>query len=363
MSDTITASEWITDKDYGGMYTMPDPPPQVDDKNTPMIGPDDPAATQIAPEPQPAPIAEPLPPPAATEDDEPVVTTLADGSVLTIEKTKKGWKGTVDIGTGTQQVYYGKTKTELIINVLTAQANATKKIREQSRQLKLGVSESAPVVQKVETAVGRKLTPDESLEIRTLFETDPDTALEKWFATKTGKTPAQLVAEAEEGRRASMDLAMESAAKGFIARNPDYYADPNFENYQAILGYLSKTKLRRALTKENGQEIAYLLVSNGYYTVETLEDAYTELKEDGLLLAAPRPPKVTAPPTPAPTEERIVRTETRPRAGYGISPSETTQTRPVETTPPSEIDFNSLSNEELDRLLAETTRLAIKQRK
>src|SRR5882757_9395777 len=129
----ITVNDWVTPDSL--MYSMPDPLPTVDDKNTPTIGPgDDPAAQQFV---QPG--SEPQPIPLALEpDDDPIVIQNPDGSSISIEKSSKGWKGSVDIGTGSTQVYYGKTKNELLTNVLTAQANATKKIREQNRQIKFG---------------------------------------------------------------------------------------------------------------------------------------------------------------------------------------------------------------------------------
>lgn len=365
MANEITANDWLSPNDR--MYTMPEPVPTVDDKNTPTIGPgDDPAAQQFE-QPLPEPEPQPLPAPVVEADDDPIVIQNPDGSSISIEKSSKGWKGSVDIGTGSTQVYYGKTKNELLTNVLTAQANATKKIREQNRQIKFGGPDALqPPVQKMDTAAPRKLTADELIEMKLLQETDPEAFFDKMFAIKAGKPLAELMADNEKGKQASLELGMEAAAKTFVARNPDYYADPNFENYQNILAFLSKTKLRRSMTKDNAKEIEHLLVANGFFTAQNLEEAYTDLKEDGLLLSAPPPQRITVvepPVPPQPTEPRIVRTETRPRAGYGIPQSETTQIRPEATKPPSDIDYNSLSNAELDKLIAAAMQEELKKRK
>lgn len=330
--------------------------------NTP-VDPEEPATVVLVVDP---------PPPA---EDQPVVFNGPDGSTSTLEKSSKGWKGSVDLNNGTQpQVYYGKTKDELIGSILNAQANATKKIREQNRQIKLGDPGTEPVrtVSRAESISARQLTADDNAEIKLIFEADPNKALETWFTKRTGKTLDEVVSKVDRGYKASTDLDMEGEAKKFLAANPTYYADPNWDNYRAILGFITKNKLGRVMTKANQEDLTGQLVEAGFFTATNLEEAFLELSEAGLLLEAPRTPKQTpAPPaTPevapaaAQSPERIVRTETRPRAGLGIRSSEVSPIRPVSPDQPLSVeDFNNLSDAEIAKLYQQSRALEIKNRR
>src|SRR5271163_1369830 len=65
---------------------------------------------------------------------EPLVFDYEDGSSITLEQpelTGRGWRATADSGTGKPpEVFYGKTKDELLQNVLVGKMNATRKINE-----------------------------------------------------------------------------------------------------------------------------------------------------------------------------------------------------------------------------------------
>ncbi len=324
--------------------------PELPDDNIPMIGPDlgnEPPTEQPLPA-QPVQIMDTLPEP---EPEEPQFTRNEDGSFFGMEKTPKGWKGTVNIGYGGSQDFYGKTKDELIRNILKAQFNASRKIREQNKKIKLGEPTLTETVQQAVQTVGRKLTADESFEIKTLFESDPDKALEQWFQKRTGSTPDELLNRANQGQQASNELKMEQANKTFLANNPTYYPDPNYENFNSLITYLAKHKLRRGRKTGDEQETLQALVDHGHYTAANLEEAFEDLTEAGLLLSKQQPPP--APPA-TPASDRIVRQETRPRAGLGIRPSETTQTRQPETQqPPSEKDLNKLTDKEIDELISQ----------
>lgn len=355
---TPTETELWQDEFGGVDLSAPVRGPEMVDDNLPMIGPD---LGNETPEPLLAPVQIMDTPLEA--DDEPISIQSPDGSTISIEKSSKGWKGSVDIGTGSVQVYYGKTKNELLTNVLTAQANATKKIREQNRKIKLG--EPTPslteAVNIATQTLGRRPTADESFEIKTLFESDPDKALEKWFQMRTGRTVEEVASKADRGGSASNELQMEQANKRFLADNPTYYPDPNFENFNSLITYLAKHKLRRGRKTGDEQEVLQALVDNGHYTASNLEEAFEDLTEAGLLLPPPR----AQPATPAaPASDRIVRQETRPRAGLGIRPSETTQTRLPETPQsPSEKDLNKLTDKEIDELISQQRKAYIAGRR
>jgi hypothetical protein len=333
--------------------------------------PDEPEPEQIAPslepqlvatpEPQPEPQATPEPTPAP-EPDQPWVMQFDGGGSAVIEKSSKGWKGVLDTGSGPTQNFYGKTKDELIENLFKAQFHASKLIKEQKKKLRFEApAETAPTtIPEAERAIGRTLSAEEKVELKLLFETDPDAAFDTWFQKRTGRTVTEVVQKADRGERAERELYMEGVHKQFLANNPTYYPDAKYENYQMLLGYLAKHKLGRKLTPANQQETLDLLLARGLYTVENLDEAFADLTEDGLLLSAPRPAPT---PTPAPQPERIVRTETRPRAGLGIRPTETTPTPVAEPKPPSVEDFEKLSTEEIDKLIATIQQNAIRSRR
>lgn len=361
---------WLDDDGFGGVNFTPDKI-EPNEENLPMIAPDlnPQIITNVPAFMEEEPVAE-APQPAQAEPEEPLIFTNPDGSYTSIEKSSKGWKGTIDIGTGSQQVFYGKTKDELIQNLLTAQLHGTKKIREQNRKIKLGSVDDTPTERvataRAEKTIGRELTADEKVELRLLLETDPDKAFDNWFVKRTGFSLDQLVARANAGDKAQRELYLEGVHKTFLAENTSYYGDPNFENYNTLITYLAKHKLRRSLKKGHESEVIDDLIDGGFYTASNLEEAFTELTEAGLLLPAPRTPEkpqtvpVPAPPVqPAAPVERIVRTETRPRAGLGIRTSEASPRVP-DTKPLSVEDLNSLSTEEINKLYDQSLFLARK---
>lgn len=365
---------WI-DNDFGGVDFSRHREDLLDDLAA--IANEDPAAypglspevIETPPEPVVAPVATPVQEPAApgAEADEPQVIENADGSSIRIEKSSKGWKGVLDSGTGAPvEVFYGKTKTEMFTNIAVGKMNATKKIRSMTREMKLGNGKEQPARTPAQpnTPAVTALTADDIFEIKTELQSNPDLALDKWFQKKTGMDVATLVKLAKQGQSAKTDLDLETVARAFVSHNPGYYNHDS--NYEALVAYLAKNKIGITLTKENQDEVFRKLVQEGEWTVENLEEAYVELQESGLLVQRPRQPEQPeptpatppvqpqAPPAPQPAPERIVRQETRPRAGLGIRTSETTPTRVLEPTPPSAEDLDSLSDEEIAKLLNAT---------
>jgi len=317
------------------------------------------------PEPEPAPAPEP---------DEPTVTELEDGTQLITEKEKGQWKGTIISPTGgSPQVFWGKTKDGLIANLLKAQANATKKIREQNAKLKFAKT-PAPAVQKMDvpTPQNRQLTADEVFEIKTQLESDPALALDTLFQKKTGLTIEQLVSLAQQGSQkaeyASNQLTAEMVNKTFLANTPDYYPDnQGAQNHRQLIRWIAKFKLGQTVSLENAYSIYDQLVSAGVYTVENLEEAFEDLNSDGLMLQAPvkRQPKTPPPvkvqdvePAPAPRPDpRIVSQVVRPRAATGIGRNDVTPVRTPDTpNAPSVEDLDNMSDEQHQKLWAEMLR-------
>lgn len=312
-----------------------------------------------------APVEEP-PPPPPPEVDEPETMTLDDGTELTIEKEKGQWKGTVTSSTGgNPQVYWGKTLKELIFNTLKAQANATKKIREQNAKLKFNRETPKPAAPPAlpQPQQARKLTADETFEYKTLLESDPDAAQDFLLLKTRGVTMDQLLASAQQGARkgeyASNQLTAESVNKSFLANNPDYYPDDNWHNYTMVIKWLAKYKLGQNVDKVD-DSVLTRLISAGAYTVENLEEAFRDLMDDDLLVKAPRklpktPPQVEVPPEPIPPaprpDPRIVSQVTRPRASLGIGRNDITPVAPPDNPKaPSVEDLDSMTDEQHNAL-------------
>lgn len=330
-----------------------------------IIGHQPPAPVEPAPVPPPASVVEPQ------EPEGPEVTELEDGGTITLEKEKGQWKATLDPGNGANaEVFWGKNKNGLMTNVLKAKLNATKKIRDLNKQLKLGNQAVKPApVKPAPVPQTRELTADELFEIQTELQANPDKALETWFQKKTGLSVTQLVDIAKRGAVADAELRIEAISREFLSKNPDYH--PDDKNVETIVRWLGKYKIG------NPAATMYDLDAAGQWTVENLEEAFADLSDDGLLVKAPKPPKAprqaeSTPQVPVPSEqvpaprpdERIVRTETRPRAALGIRTSELTPVAPPEApTAPSDDDLNNMSDAQIAQLLGGVKRMRIQTRR
>lgn len=298
----------------------------------------------------------PLPP----EEPEPQVTVYPDGSKLTVEKTKKGWRSVLDPGTGVQaEVFYGKTQNEMWANVAAGKINATRKIRELNRKAKLQV-EAPPPGPPPSTL--HTLTADEIFDLKNKLGSDPAAALETWFEKRTGRTLDQVLNSADRGQAASEELYSEGIAKQFLSKHPEYHSTD--ENYSAMVAFMAKSKLRIALTPDNQEQVIKALIRSGHWTLDNLSEAFEELSQDGLLDSAPEevdepePVRTTAatpvatPPVVTPTPDpRIVGVRRIPRASLGIRTSEA-NAKPVDPDPlPSAEDLESLSDQQIAELL------------
>jgi hypothetical protein len=327
----------------------------------------------------PSPNDEPAPPepPAPAEPVEPEgpeVFEIEDGTV-TLEKERGQWKATLvnNVG-GNPQTYWGKNKNELLINAMKAQLNATAKIRELNKKVKLAVAPTPRPVQQTPQPASRDLTADEIFEIKTLMDSNPALAFNTMFQKTTGLTMQQLVDLAQKGAQANMNLETEAVSREFVQRNPDYYADSENKNFQSLIKWLAKFKLGKTATDANAGEIFSELWSTGNYTAENLEEAFQDLTADGLMVK-PRLPKTPPPvevpsvppapqPAPATSDPRIVSRETRPRAALGIGRSDLTPVAPPATpTAPTDEDLENLSDAEIKALLGGVRRQRIAARR
>lgn len=351
-------------------WNMPDLPNLDDDINDqdPVLTPQENLDPEIIETP---PVAAPPPPPE--EPEEPETMDLEDGTQLVLSKDKGVWVGSVVGRAGSAQVYKGATKNKLILEVLKAQANATKKIREQNAKIKFGAVPAKPVVQTQtpQPSPVRQLTADEIFEYRTLWESDPVAANDFLLQKTRGVTMDQVLNLAQQGAQkgsyAANQLTAEQANKTFLANNPDYYPDGSFVNFNLLLQWLAKFKLGESIRKGNEEAVFNKLLSTGNYTAENLEEAFQDLNNDGLMIQAPRQPKTPSPetveppppvavqhePAPAPRpDSRIVSQVTRPRAALGIGRNDVTPVKPPESpNAPSAEDFENMTDEEVANTL------------
>ena len=351
-------------------WNMPDLPNLDDDINDqdPVLTPQENLDPEIIETP---PVADPPPPPE--EPEEPETMDLEDGTQLVLSKDKGVWVGSVVGRAGSAQVYKGATKNKLILEVLKAQANATKKIREQNAKIKFGAIPAKPVVQTQtpQPSPVRQLTADEIFEYRTLWESDPVAANDFLLQKTRGVTMDQVLNLAQQGAQkgsyAANQLTAEQANKTFLANNPDYYPDGSFVNFNLLLQWLAKFKLGESIRKGDEEAVFNKLLSTGNYTAENLEEAFQDLNTDGLMIQAPRQPKTPSPetveppppvavqhePAPAPRpDSRIVSQVTRPRAALGIGRNDVTPVKPPESpNAPSAEDFENMTDEEVANTL------------
>ena len=355
-----------------GMTTKDEVDPNLLDDERPsplnpdIIGNQPPAPSEEVEEPVVVPPAEPDP-------EVPEILQLEDGAFVSLEKEKGQWKATLDPGTGHSEVFWGKTKNELLTNVLVGKLNATKKIRELNKKVKLTASTPQYPRQTEPAPSVRPLTADETFEIKAQLESDPALALDTLFQKRTGLTVQQLVGLAQKGAQANMNLETEAISREFLSRNPEYYPDSENRNFQSLIKWLAKFKLGKTATDANAGDIFTELWQTGNYTADNLEEAFQDLTEDGMLVK-PRLPRTSSPvevnqqpvpqPAPAAPTPRIVKTETRPRAALGIKPSDVSAIPPPATpSAPTDEDLDNLSDAEIKALLGSVRRQRVAARR
>jgi len=324
------------------------------------------------------------PEPVVQEDtistNEPETYTYEDGSSIVIEEIPTGLKATLSIGGGSgNEVFYGKDQNELLRQVLAAKLNASKKIRQQNKQLKLTAPPKVegPVKMAVEPEP-HELSVDEKFEIKTKLADDPDLAIQEWFQKKTGMSVEELTALAQEGRAASDAVVMDTEARAFKEEHPTYAATG--ANYRILIGYLAKDKLNIELSPGNEDEVLNTLVRNDFFTRTTLAEAFDALTQDGLLELLPEEPEpeeeepaatpAPAPPKPAKTAAAPagIPRQPRPKAAkvsLGISPSSVSGI-PPDATPgkaPSVEELDSLDTDDINKLMAGVRQLRARTRR
>lgn len=155
----------------------------------------------------------------------------------------------IDLGDGSGvQVFEGNTAEELINKLTEAQKNATIKIRDLSREMKLGMRQSlVPAPDPQPEIKPRTLTSEEKFLIAQKFQDDPDAAFSSVFSSKFGMTPEQMSQEIQLMRAERAGRQEEAESKAFMDAVPEYYATE--KNATTMLNYLQANKL--AITAGN----------------------------------------------------------------------------------------------------------------
>lgn len=188
---------------------------------------------------------------AENAETSPVITTSGAGH----------YEREIDLGDGSgKQVFKGATAEELIDKLVTAQQNATIKIREQQVKLRARPDVSAPDV--FAPADPTALSADELFQLGQELQSDPAKAFDKILQTQVGLSSAQLRQMAiDYGNNQQIALAAK-AEQEFLAAHPTDF-QPSQKNAQRIIDFIKSENLP--------------------YTTKNIEYAFQELSEGGLL--------------------------------------------------------------------------------
>lgn len=215
--------------------------------------------------------------------------------------------------------------------VTEAQANATKKIRQQEAELKELRSKTA------EKPKSADFSDDEKYVLKQEFDKDPDAALRGWFKRRTGRDIEDITALGQRLDAEAETRQKFQAMETFLATHDDFINDNQIEGKMNPNGDLMRMKLA-----ELGLPV----------TSENLHKAYLQLKQSGLLRLKGSEANADTTPTSQPTERiaqaRTETTQTRTRGTTsGISSHGRPAARPAE---PSEADAYNMPMDKLREL-------------
>lgn len=174
---------------------------------------------------------------------------------------EKPWRREIDLGDGSGvQVFEADTPAELADKLVEAQANATRKIRELNRRIKLG-EQPAATATPATPAAPKDLTPEEAFAIAQELQSNPTKAFEKIMAAQFGMSAPELRDALAAARAVPSIIAERDHAEAFVTRHPEYRA-----------------------TEANGNAmVKYMQAHNLQPTLENFETAFEDLRDSGLL--------------------------------------------------------------------------------
>jgi hypothetical protein len=215
-----------------------------------------------------------------------------------VEEKPQVFTRKIDLGDGSGvQVFEAPTQDELIDKLVQAQTHATRKIREQHKEIK--------VEKTVEKAVEQELTADEEYLLSLEMQNHPGKTQKKLLEQTFGMPLAEIKATLARAKELELTQRAEAAANEFVQKHDEFYPCP-----------------------KNGAKIqAYMRTHGLEPSVENLEKAFEDLSESGLLEAKPEEveTEVSAESETANQQEsRIAETQAKPvvtqrRVGSGLS--------------------------------------------
>ena len=224
----------------------------------------------------------------------------------------------IDLGDGSGvQVFQAESMEELIDKLVTAQENATKKIRELNAALPKPTSKP------------KERTADDEFVLSQEFMTKPSKAFEKLFQDTVGMPIGEFKTKLERVTAFEQAQAANQAANDFVAATPEYLANP--ANGQRMKNYLQTYQLPA--------------------TVENMQKAFRELTASGLLEVKPVKTEVTDPevkPDEKPQVTVVQHTRSTPkRTASGLSTrGNSTPAKPT-TSGPTEKELYEMPLEQL----------------
>lgn len=284
----------------------------------------------------------------------------------------KPFRREIDLGDGSGiQVFEGDTWEELADAMAQAQANATRKIREQNTELQqLRHAELAQAEEElepdepIEQAKPRALTAQERFDLARDSK-DPDKAQDAWdraFEARTGMKPEKFSEKATKDELNRRQAAAMRETTAFLAETPEYIECE--ENKLRMVGFMTKQKTA------DGRKAAW--------TLNNLRIAYRKLKAAGLLRLAggngngtngdgARPAADSAGaanPAPgagadgAPADSGVTRTRPRGAISTTIPPAPRRAPAPASSKKPTQQEIDAMSLEEYNRFIAVPENLA-----
>lgn len=276
---------------------------------------DEPIETTATPVEEPQPEVVPVAPPVEEETGP-------------LKKNANGeWYTEIDLGDGSgKQIFKGRRKDDVTAQLIQAQTHASRKIRQQERQLKLGQGLVVPdKEQPVVPFAPRELTKEERWQLSQDLQ-DPSkaaSAMEKMLAASIGAGPEDIRTTLNESKEASRMMQGYIIASRWKALHPEFYADSP-ANLAAMEAYFVKNQL--AVTEKN------------------FDIAFQDLSDSGLLETAPVPDEVpenipAVAPQPVPVERRdspaTPPARARSASATGLSPRSSSVRSGAEPTTPA----------------------------
>ena len=172
--------------------------------------------------------------------------------VVELPEQRYEWQPTDEDGhpIGNKQVIKFRTDQEKFDKMIEQNTLILRKLREQTRKIRLGIpdddtiSEEVPTIPKGKTLSSRKLTADEKYQMARDMQ-DPDKiedALDRWAQARYGVAPEDQVDAFNTLQNQMTEAEIEREAITFINSTPEYYGCAT--NFNILAGWMAKHNLQ-----------------------------------------------------------------------------------------------------------------------